>query len=42
MDDPKDMGVEFSSKGNVIGIEEKPKSPRSQFAITGITIMTIQ
>ena len=37
VDDPERYGVvEFSSKGNVIGIEEKPKSPKSQFAITGI------
>ena len=37
VDDPERYGVvEFSSKGNVIGIQEKPKSPKSQFAITGI------
>jgi len=37
VDDPERYGVvEFSSKGNIIGIEEKPKSPKSQFAITGI------
>ena len=37
VDDPERYGVvEFSTKGNVIGIEEKPKSPKSQFAITGI------
>ena len=37
VDDPERYGVvEFSSRGNVIGIEEKPKSPKSQFAITGI------
>ena len=37
VDDPERYGVvEFSSKRKVIGIEEKPKSPKSQFAITGI------
>ena len=35
--DPERYGVvEFSSTGNVIGIEEKPNSPKSNFAITGI------
>ena len=37
VDDPERYGVvEFSSTGNVIGIEEKPNSPKSNFAITGI------
>ena len=37
VNDPERYGVvEFSSKGNVIGIEEKPNSPKSNFAITGI------
>lgn len=37
VDNPKRYGVvEFSSKGDVIGIEEKPKLPKSNFAITGI------
>ena len=37
VDDPERYGVvEFSSIGNVIRIEEKPKSPKSNFAITGI------
>ena len=35
--DPERYGVvEFSSTGNVVGIEEKPNSPKSNFAITGI------
>ena len=37
VDDPERYGVvEFSSNGDVIRIEEKPKSPKSNFAITGI------
>ena len=37
VDDPERYGVvEFSSTGDVIRIEEKPKSPKSNFAITGI------
>ena len=37
VDDPERYGVvEFSSIGDVIRIEEKPKSPKSNFAITGI------
>ena len=37
VNDPERYGVvEFSSTGNVIGIEEKPNSPKSNFAITGI------
>ncbi len=37
VDNPKRYGVvEFSSKGDVIGIEEKPNLPKSNFAVTGI------
>ncbi len=35
--DPERYGVmEFSSKNNVINIEEKPLTPKSNFAVTGI------
>ena len=35
--DPERYGVvEFSKDGEVIGIQEKPKDPKSKFAITGI------
>ena len=35
--DPERYGVvEFSKDGRVIGIEEKPKKPKSNYAITGI------
>ena len=35
--DPQRYGVvEFSKDGKVIGIQEKPKDPKSKFAITGI------
>lgn len=35
--DPERYGVvEFSRDGKVIGIQEKPKDPKSKFAITGI------
>ncbi len=35
--DPERYGVvEFSSDRNVVGIEEKPASPRSHYAVTGI------
>ena len=35
--DPERYGVvEFSKDGRVIGIEEKPKNPKSKYAITGI------
>jgi len=37
VDDPTRYGVvEFSSKGNVIGFEEKPNFPKSNFVVTGI------
>jgi glucose-1-phosphate thymidylyltransferase len=35
--DPQNYGViEFDSKGAVVSVEEKPKNPRSNFAITGL------
>ena len=35
--DPENYGVaEFNSKGNVIKVEEKPKKPKSNYAITGL------
>ena len=35
--DPENYGVaEFNSKGNVIKVEEKPKNPKSNYAITGL------
>ena len=35
--DPKNYGVaEFNSKGNVIKLVEKPKNPKSNYAITGL------
>ena len=35
--DPERYGVvEFGEKGNVIGVEEKPKQPKSSYAITGL------
>jgi glucose-1-phosphate thymidylyltransferase len=35
--DPQRYGViEFDSKGNVLGIEEKPKIPKSNYAVTGL------
>jgi glucose-1-phosphate thymidylyltransferase len=35
--DPTRYGVvEFNAKGRVIGIEEKPKKPRSKYAVTGL------
>ncbi len=37
--DPKRYGVvEFDSNGNVIGIEEKPKRPKSNYAVPGLYI----
>ena len=35
--DPKNYGVaEFNSKGKVVKVEEKPKKPKSNYAITGL------
>ncbi|MCX7769953.1 MAG: glucose-1-phosphate thymidylyltransferase RfbA [Proteobacteria bacterium] len=35
--DPERYGiVEFDEKGNVISVEEKPKNPKSNYAITGL------
>ncbi len=35
--DPERFGVaELDKKGNVIGIEEKPKKPKSNYAVTGL------
>jgi glucose-1-phosphate thymidylyltransferase len=37
--DPERYGVaEFDSAGKVLSIEEKPKAPRSNFAVTGLYI----
>lgn len=37
VDDPERFGViEFDEKGNVKGIEEKPKEPKSHYAVTGL------
>ena len=37
--DPKRYGVvEFDSNGNIIGIEEKPKKPRSNYAVPGLYV----
>lgn len=37
VEDPERFGVvEFDSKGRVISVEEKPKAPKSNYAITGL------
>ena len=37
VNDPERYGiVEFDKKGNVLSIEEKPKNPRSKYAVTGL------
>jgi glucose-1-phosphate thymidylyltransferase len=39
--DPKRFGVaEFDNKGNVISIEEKPKNPKSNYAVVGLYFYT--
>ena len=39
--DPERYGVaEFDTKGNVISIEEKPKEPKSNFAVVGLYFYT--
>ena len=41
VNDPERYGVaEFDSKGNVISIEEKPKDPKSNFAVVGLYFYT--
>jgi glucose-1-phosphate thymidylyltransferase len=36
VDDPQRFGVAEVSQGKVVGIEEKPKEPKSNYAVTGI------
>ena len=37
MDDPERYGVaEFDKQGNVLSIEEKPKQPKSNYAVVGL------
>ena len=41
VEDPERFGVvEFDDKNHVIGIEEKPKIPKSNFAVTGLYFYT--
>ena len=36
MEDPERFGVAEIEGDRVVGIEEKPKAPRSRFAVTGV------
>ncbi|PIR06437.1 MAG: spore coat protein [Candidatus Komeilibacteria bacterium CG11_big_fil_rev_8_21_14_0_20_36_20] len=39
IEDPRASGVpEFDQQGNIISIEEKPKNPKSNFAISGLYV----
>ncbi len=41
VEDPKQFGVaEFDNKGNIISIEEKPKNPKSNYAVVGLYFYT--
>ena len=41
VDDPERFGIaEFDNKGNVISIEEKPKKPKSNYAVVGLYFYT--
>ena len=41
VNDPERYGVaEFDTKGNVISIDEKPKDPKSNFAVVGLYFYT--
>tara|TARA_Y100000816_G_C26075906_1_gene566348 strand:+ start:191 stop:1063 length:873 start_codon:yes stop_codon:yes gene_type:complete len=41
VDDPERFGIaEFDDKGNVISIEEKPKNPKSNYAVVGLYFYT--
>ncbi len=43
VNDPARYGVvEFASNGKVISIEEKPKAPKSNYAVRGYTFTTIR
>ena len=36
VDDPERFGVAELKGGRIVGIEEKPKKPKSKYAVTGI------